>query len=129
LKLLDRLKEKARNLKSELGILRIAYADQRTPWSARLLIGLTIGYLLSPIDLIPDFIPVLGLLDDLLLVPVLISLSIKLIPPIVMSEARQKLQNRPASSKKDNWLFGLLVIFLWAMVLFWLGRSFGMFGE
>jgi uncharacterized membrane protein YkvA (DUF1232 family) len=129
LKLLARLKEKAKNLKAELGVLRIAYADQRTPWSARLLIGLTIGYLLSPIDLIPDFIPVLGLLDDLLLVPVLISLSIKLIPPIVMSEARQKLQNQPHSSKKDNWFFGLLIIFLWAVVLFWLGRSLGMFGE
>ncbi|HSM62649.1 MAG TPA: YkvA family protein, partial [Gillisia sp.] len=66
---LQKLKEKVKHLKSEIQVLSIAYSDKRTPWTAKLLIGLTVGYLLSPIDLVPDFIPVLGILDDLILVP------------------------------------------------------------
>ena len=70
--LLTKLKQRARQLKSEANVLMIAYKDKRTPSSAKILIGLTVGYLLCPIDLIPDFIPVLGLLDDLIIVPALI---------------------------------------------------------
>ena len=71
--LLSKLKQKARQLKSEAQVLMIAYKDKRTPVTAKILIGITVGYLLSPIDLIPDFIPVLGLLDDLIIVPILIA--------------------------------------------------------
>lgn len=67
----------------------IAYKDKRTPIAAKMLIGITIGYLLSPIDLIPDFIPVIGLLDDLIIVPALIALSNKLIPEVVLKVARE----------------------------------------
>lgn len=77
MKLLDNLKQKAKKLKSEAQVLMIAYKDNRTPLKAKILIGITVGYLLSPIDLIPDFIPVLGILDDLIIVPALIALSIK----------------------------------------------------
>lgn len=76
-------------------MLIIAYADKRTPLTAKILIGLTIGYLLSPIDLIPDFIPIIGFLDDLIIVPLLISLSIKLIPIKVLTEAREIGRNNP----------------------------------
>ena len=105
--------------------MRLAYADRRTPWAAKLLIGLTVGYLLSPIDLIPDFIPVLGLLDDLLIVPLLISLSIKLIPPQVMAEARQKHQRQAALAKKENWLVAALIVLIWLALLFWLAQVLG----
>ncbi len=76
--LLSKLKQKARQLKSEAQVLVRAYSDKRTPITAKMLIAITVGYLLSPIELIPDFIPVLGLLDDLIIVPALIALSIKL---------------------------------------------------
>jgi len=69
----------------------IAYKDKRTPAFAKVLIAITVGYLSSPIDLITDFIPVLSLLDDLIIVPALIALSIKLIPETVLNDAREKL--------------------------------------
>jgi len=92
--------------------------DKRTPSSAKILIGITVGYLLCPIDLIPDFIPVLGLLDDLIIVPALIALSIKLIPSIVLNEAREKLKANPQRYKKNNWLFALIIIIIWSSVLY-----------
>jgi uncharacterized membrane protein YkvA (DUF1232 family) len=116
--LLSRLKQKAKQLKSEAQVLMIAYKDKRTPLSAKILIGLTVGYLLSPIDLIPDFIPVLGLLDDLIIVPALIALSIKLIPVIVLSDAREKLKTDPQRYKKNNWIFAIIIIIIWVSVLY-----------
>ena len=116
--LLTKLKQRARQLKSEAQVLMIAYKDKRTPSSAKILIGITIGYLLCPIDLIPDFIPVLGLLDDLIIVPALIALSIKLIPAIVLNEAREKLRADPQRYKKNNWLFAIIIIIIWTSVLY-----------
>lgn len=119
-KLLVKIKEKAGKLKSEAQVLMIAYNDKRIPLSAKILIGITIGYLLSPIDLVPDFIPILGLLDDLIIVPLLIMVSIKLIPSIILEEARQKVKSDPQSLKKSNWTFGVLIIILWLILLWWL---------
>ncbi|HEX5035111.1 MAG TPA: DUF1232 domain-containing protein, partial [bacterium] len=83
-------KNKARALKANIHALYLAYRDPRVPWYAKLLILCVVGYALSPIDLIPDFIPILGYLDDLLLLPLGVLLSIKLIPPTVWAECRQK---------------------------------------
>lgn len=100
MQIIAKLKQRARQLKSEAQVLMIAHTDKRTPLTAKILIGITIGYLLSPVDLIPDFIPVLGLLDDLIIVPLLISVSIKLIPPLILVEARQKVKSNPKVLKK-----------------------------
>src|SRR5689334_4591237 len=83
-------KERAKQLKTEIHALLIAYRDPRTPWAARLWVLLVTAYALSPIDLIPDFIPVLGYLDDLLLLPLGIALAIRLIPAEVMADARKR---------------------------------------
>jgi uncharacterized membrane protein YkvA (DUF1232 family) len=115
---LDKVKQRARQLKSEAQVLMIAYKDKRTPASAKILIGITVGYLLSPIDLIPDFIPIVGLLDDLIIVPALIAVSIKLIPEIVLQEARDHLKNNPVRYKKNNWIFAVVIIIIWVIVLF-----------
>ena len=104
--------------------MRIAYTDKRTPFIAKLLIGLTVGYLLSPIDLIPDFIPILGILDDLILVPLLISISIKLIPEIVLSDAKIKLETNPKTLKKNNWWFAAFIILLWFLIIYGAYRMF-----
>ncbi len=116
--ILTNLKQKARELKSEAQVLMIAYKDNRTPVAAKILIGITVGYLLSPIDLIPDFIPVLGILDDLIIVPALIALSIKLIPETVLNDAREQLRNNPQRYKKNNWLFAIIIIIIWLLALY-----------
>ncbi len=123
--LITRIKQKVRELKEEIHVLIIAYSDRRTPFIAKLVVGLTVGYLLSPIDLVPDFIPVLGLLDDLIIVPLLITLSIRLIPVIVIAEAKQKVMNNPQQLKKSNWLFATIIIFIWLILLYLAYRQFG----
>lgn len=114
----QRLNEKVKILKSEIQVLTIAYSDARTPWTAKLLIGITVGYLLSPIDLIPDFIPVLGILDDLILVPLLITASIKLIPEIVMKEARLQALKKPKRMKKNNYIVAFIILLIWIFLIF-----------
>ncbi|MFC2093181.1 YkvA family protein [Bacteroidota bacterium] len=84
------LKEKVKRLKTETNILYLAYKNHRTPWYAKALITATVGYALSPIDLIPDFIPVLGYLDDIIIIPLGIYLSKKMIPKEVLLECREK---------------------------------------
>jgi uncharacterized membrane protein YkvA (DUF1232 family) len=116
--LLSNLKKKARHLKSEAQVLMVAYKDSRTPIHAKILIGITIGYLLSPIDLIPDFIPVLGILDDLVIVPLLIALSIKSIPTYILNEAREEINNNPLHFKKNNWLFAIVIVVIWLIVAY-----------
>ena len=102
MQLFQNLKQKARKSKSETQVLLIAYKDKRTPLAAKILIGITVGYLLSPIDVIPDFIPVLGLLDDVIIVPLLITASIRLIPQIVLNEARETVKTSNQKLKKNN---------------------------
>src|SRR5512140_2886610 len=85
---LDFWKKQARALKIQTLALYYAYRDPRTSWYARLFTGLIVAYAFSPIDLIPDFIPVLGYLDDVVIVPLGILLAVKLIPPQVMMESR-----------------------------------------
>lgn len=118
MKAIQRLLQKTKQLKSEVQILMIAYKDKRTPLTAKILIGITAGYLLSPIDLIPDFIPVLGLLDDLIIVPFLIRLSIKLIPQSVLNEAREKVTNNSQQYKKNNWLFAIIIVSIWLALIY-----------
>ena len=85
-----RLKQHLLDLKKHAQVVYLASRDRRTPWYAKAIAGLAVAYALNPIDLIPDFIPVLGYLDDLLIVPAGMALAIKLIPKEVMAEARQK---------------------------------------
>ena len=117
---LKRMKAKVKQMKQDTLALYYAYKHPDTPFTAKLLIGITIGYLLSPIDLIPDFIPVIGLLDDLLLVPFLIVLSVSLIPEDIWSESKLKAAQSPIILNKKNWLFASLIVATWLAVLFFL---------
>lgn len=82
----------ARRLKTETLAVALAYRDPRTPWYARLVAAAVVAYALSPLDLVPDFVPVLGYLDDLLLVPLGLALAVRLIPPAVLAECRARAQ-------------------------------------
>lgn len=119
---LDSLKSRGKNLKHDTYALYFAYRDPRTPWYARVFAGLVAAYLLSPIDLIPDFIPILGYLDDVIIAPAGIALALKMIPPEVMADARQKAELELANGKPVNRVAAVVVVLIWIIVLFFLAR-------
>lgn len=119
---LNKFKAWTRNLKRDLKALRIALTENLVPWYVKILILLTVGYALSPIDLIPDFIPILGLLDDLIIVPLLIYLTIKLIPIDTMRYCRKEAETRQIADKK-NWIVGGLIIVFWVTLVVWLALT------
>ena len=90
------LKKTARRIKSEIAYYRAILADTRTPRAAKILLGVAVGYLLSPIDLIPDFIPMIGELDDLIIVPALVLLALRFVPQAVKLDARQQVNHANA---------------------------------
>ena len=111
------LKERTKHLKTEIHALCIAYRDPRVPWYAKVLITVIVGYALSPIDLIPDFIPVLGYLDDLIIIPAGISLSLKMIPKEVLEECREKAKSEPVSGK-SRWVAAFIIVLIWLLVAY-----------
>jgi uncharacterized membrane protein YkvA (DUF1232 family) len=115
-------RERARRLEADVCALVLAFKDPRTPWYAKALITGIVAYALSPIDLIPDFIPVLGYLDDLIILPAGIYLVIKLIPRELMDECRQK-----ATAEKINtrfgWIAATVIICLWLLIIFLVTRA------
>jgi uncharacterized membrane protein YkvA (DUF1232 family) len=118
-----KLREYAIKLKRELIVLHLSYKDKRTPWFPKVLAICVVAYAFSPIDLIPDFIPVLGYLDDLLIVPLGISLTLKLIPQQIIADNRIRAEEIRGKGKQKNWFVGLLFIFIWVLLAAWLGRS------
>ena len=113
----DRWKERAKNLKSQLYALYLAYRDPRVPWYAKAFGAMVLAYALSPIDLIPDFIPVLGYLDDIVLIPLGIAVAIKMIPREVMEECRGKAAVVLSSGEVKTWPATLLIVGIWLAVL------------
>ena len=111
------LKERAEKLKTDIPALFLALKDSRTPVSAKIFAAVTVVYALSPIDLIPDFIPVLGYLDDAILLPLLMALTLKFIPKDVFESCRvQALQMWP-DGKPAKWYYALPVLVLWAVLI------------
>jgi len=114
--MLDQWKSWARSLKREVYALLLACKDRRVPWYARLLAGAVVAYAFSPIDLIPDFIPVLGYLDDLILIPLGIALVIRLIPEAVLADCRAEAGRVLAVGKPTNWIAAGVIIFVWLLL-------------
>ena len=99
--MIEKLRQVARNLKTEFEVYKLVWAHPLTPRPAKWLLGLAIGYILMPFDLIPDFIPVLGQLDDLVIVPGLVWLALKMIPESIVQECRDSVMNN-ANVKEAN---------------------------
>jgi uncharacterized membrane protein YkvA (DUF1232 family) len=112
------LKDRARRLKTDIPAVFIALKHRQTPCYAKVIAALTVTYALSPIDLIPDFIPVLGYLDDVLLLPALIALVIKLIPKDIFDECRVKAAEVWGNKKVNKWYFAIPIITIWILVVF-----------
>jgi uncharacterized membrane protein YkvA (DUF1232 family) len=123
---LNKLKHWARNLKRDTVALWIAARDPRTPWYAKVAAGAVAAYALSPIDLIPDFVPVLGYLDDLVIVPLGIALVIRLVPPALMAEYRDEAMHR--ESRPRSFAAAVVIAVIWVMCLcafgFWVHGNF-----
>lgn len=126
---MQRWRQQLKKLKQETYAIYIACKDPRVPWYARLLAGVVVAYAFSPIDLIPDIIPVIGYLDDLILVPLGIALVIKLIPPAVLQDCRQQAAAAMAEGKPTNWVAAIIVVVVWFLLgiaaVFWLKSIFG----
>jgi uncharacterized membrane protein YkvA (DUF1232 family) len=112
----ERLKNKARLLKTEVYAVYLAYKDPRVPWYARFFAVCVVGYAFSPIDLIPDPIPILGFLDDLILVPLGIALALKMIPKEVMAEYREQAKAVMLKGKPVNWIAAIVIIGIWVLL-------------
>ena len=111
--LFEKIKGQAHKLRAETYALYLAYRDPRTPWYAKAWAGLVLAYAFSPLDLIPDPIPVLGYLDDLILLPLGIALVLRLIPAPVMAECRVKAQGRLDSGQPVNWSAAAVIVCIW----------------
>lgn len=115
--LIEKLKARAKALKREAYALYIAAGDPRVPWYAKAFMGLVLAYTFSPIDLIPDFIPVIGYLDDLIIVPLGIALALKMIPPQVLSDARNRVDELLQQGKPVIRGGAVIIIAIWLTVV------------
>lgn len=115
-----RLKERAKRLKCDIPVVFLALKDKRTPIFAKVFAAITVIYALSPIDLIPDFIPVLGYLDDIIILPFLIIITIKLIPEQIWKECKSHSENVWKDGKPCKWYYSIPVIVIWGIVLWWI---------
>lgn len=119
-------KQRARQLKKETYAIYIACKDPRVPWYARLFAGFVVAYAFSPIDLIPDVIPILGYLDDLVLVPLGIILVLKMIPPAVLAECREKAEVAMNQGKPTSRIAAIVIVAIWLLLgivaVIWVGR-------
>ncbi|MCM2998282.1 YkvA family protein [Paenibacillus cellulositrophicus] len=115
--MMEQLKAWAKQLKRQVFVLYYAYRDKRSPWYAKLFSMCVVAYAFSPIDLIPDFIPVIGYADDLVLIPLGVLAAIKMMPGEVIEDAKKNADARMNQGKPVNWAAGVMIILLWAVIL------------
>ena len=108
-------KQRAKKLKTDIPAVFLALKHKETPILAKILAAIAIAYVLSPIDLIPDFIPVIGLLDDIIIVPALTVLVVKLTPPDVFTECREQAANLWENGKPKKWYYALPIVVIWLL--------------
>lgn len=111
-----KLKENADNLKQNISAIYIAIKKKDTPIIAKIFAGITVGYALSPIDIVPDFIPILGYLDDIILLPLFIWISIKLIPEEIMEQSKIEARDIWKEGRPKKWYYGIPIIIFWLII-------------
>jgi len=113
--MIERWKERVKHLKMETYAVYLAYKDPRVPWYARILIAFVVAHTFSPIDLIPDFIPVLGYLDDLVIAPLGIALALRMIPQDVLTECRARALASIGQDKPTDWRAAAVIVAIWLL--------------
>lgn len=111
-----KLKEKAKQLKKDIPAVFLALKHSDTPLPAKIFAGITMAYALSPIDLVPDFIPVLGYLDDVILLPLLVALTVKMIPKEVMDECKRQSESMWKDGKPVKWYYAVPIVIFWLLI-------------
>jgi uncharacterized membrane protein YkvA (DUF1232 family) len=114
----ENLKINTAQLKAETYALFLAYRHPSTPWYAKIFVGMVVAYAFSSIDLIPDFVPILGYLDDLILVPLGIKLALKMIPSFVMEECRIQARSELSNEKPTSWVVAVIIVIIWVVLTF-----------
>lgn len=110
------LKERAHRLKSDVPAVFLALKSKETPVAAKIVAAITVVYALSPVDLIPDFIPILGLLDDVILLPALIALTVKLIPADVWSKCLEQADGMWPGGSPKKWYYAIPFVLIWILI-------------
>ncbi|MEF9946535.1 MAG: YkvA family protein [Lachnospiraceae bacterium] len=118
------LKKRASQLKTDIPAVFLALSCKETPLLAKIMAGMIVGYALSPIDFIPDFIPVIGYLDDVILLPLLIAWTIKMIPPTVFAQCRKRSEHLWENGKPQKWYYAIPVVLLWLLILWLIFKQF-----
>lgn len=111
-----RLRQRAKQLRGDTYALYLAYQDDRVPWYAKAFAVCVVAYAFCPLDLIPDFVPILGQLDDLILVPLGITLALKMIPPEVLAESRLKARELLEEDRPKSWAAASIIIAVWLLL-------------
>ena len=115
--MLMKLKERANKLKTDIPAVFLALKKKETPWYAKVVAAIVVIYALSPIDLIPDFIPILGYADDIIILPALIALTLKLIPKSVFAECRAQSAGIWQNGKTEKWYYAIPFVLIWLAVI------------
>lgn len=115
------LKERAKKLKSDIPVVFLSLRHPDTPWYAKALAAITVVYALSPVDLIPDFIPVLGYLDDVILLPALVVLTLRCIPKDVIETCRKDSEDIWQNGKPKRWYYAVPIVLVWIVILLAIG--------
>ena len=114
---MSKLKERAKKLKTDIPAVFLALKEKRTPWYAKIIAAIVVIYALSPIDLIPDFIPVLGYLDDLIILPALSALCVKCIPSDVFEDCRSRADGLWGNGKPEKWYYAIPFVLIWLVLI------------
>ncbi|MET3193460.1 YkvA family protein [Bacillus sp. OAE603] len=114
--MLEKMKKWAKKIKRQIFVLYFACKDERVPIYAKVFSACVVAYAFSPIDLIPDFIPILGYLDDVILIPLGIILALKMIPKNVLLECEEKAEKMMKKGKPKNWFVGVVIVIIWILV-------------
>lgn len=118
------MKQRAKQLKKDIPAVFLALQKKETPWYAKVLAVLTVGYALSPVDLIPDFIPVLGYFDDIILLPLLVEATVKLIPKDVFDRCRAESEQLWKDGKPKKWYYAIPIILIWLILIALILKAF-----
>ena len=114
---MSKLKERAKKLKTDIPAVFLALKEKRTPWYAKIIAAVIVVYALSPIDLIPDFIPVLGYLDDLIILPALIAWCVKSIPREVFEDCQKRARDLWGDGKPERWYYAIPFVLIWVVIV------------
>lgn len=114
---MSKLKERAKKLKTDIPAVFLALKEKGTPWYAKIIAAAVVVYALSPVDLVPDFIPVLGYLDDVIILPVLIAWCIRCIPEALFEDCRRRAEGMWGSGRPQKWYYAIPFVLIWLAVI------------